>query len=457
MNQAVLRLCPAFQGGHVASVGVKLTLEWDPSPDAFLFRLAKDTTGKTFLPFADPPVLRDMEGGLPYTVRTVREDKIEWREYLAARPRNGPLVLSYTVVPDAVGKNPAFDLGFEENGMNGSGMTFLPELSTGRWQADVGWDLTKMPAGSTGVWSYGEGHVQREIDEKGLTQTFYTAGDLQSVREGHCGFFWLPDPALPGREVGGFVLSLYRRMAGFFRDGDAPFQVFSRRLPAALTGRNGMGGVALERSFLFVYNGENPPDAEKLKFLFPHEMVHNWITMDDTPFGSCTWYVEGMAEYYSVVLPDRFGMISRGQLLAQLNKRARDYYENPRLTVTNAWAGEHLFRDGEATLIPYGRGFFYLLHMDGAIREATAGRKCLDDVMFALLDQTLAGRKVTNEDWLRKLSELAGIDGGREFREMQNGAVFTPETDSFVTPLRVEKIRGTARETGAPCTLYQFG
>lgn len=456
MNQAMLRLCPIFQGGYVSSVGVKLTLEWDVPPEDFLFKLAENTVGKALLPFSAPPVLRDAAGELPYTVRTVQDDKIVWQEYLASRLVSGPLALSYDVVLEKVGKNPAFDLGFEENGMNGSGMTFLPELSAGRWQADVDWDLTKMPSGSSGVWSYGEGHTRQEISEKGLAQTFYAAGDLQSVREGRCGFFWLPDSAFPGREVGTFVLSLYRRMAEFFRDGDAPFNVISRRLPAALTGRNGMGGIALDRSFLFVYNGENPPDTETLKFLFPHEIVHNWITMDDTPFGSCTWYVEGMAEYYSVVLPDRFGMISRRQLLTQMNKRARDYYENPRLTVTNAWAGEHLFHDGEATLVPYGRGFFYLLHMDGVIRKATAGQKCLDDVMFALLDQNRAGQLTTNEDWLRQLSAVTGVDGEREFCEMQNGAVFAPEIGSLVTPPRIVKTQGTTRETGAPCTLYQF-
>ena len=56
--------------------------------------------------------------------------------------------------------------------------------------------------------------------------------------------------------------------------------------------------------------------------------MHNWVTLLDEPFGTCTWYVEGMAEFYCLVLPWRFGLASREELLEQLNDRAEQYYEN---------------------------------------------------------------------------------------------------------------------------------
>ena len=50
-------------------------------------------------------------------------------------------------------------------------------------------------------------------------------------------------------------------------------------------------------------------------------------------------------------------------------------------------AGGNLMSDSEMTRIPYGRGFFYLMHADGMIRKATHGKHTLDDVMQRLLEE----------------------------------------------------------------------
>jgi predicted metalloprotease with PDZ domain len=149
-------------------------------------------------------------------------------------------------------------------------------------------------------------------------------------------------------------------------------------------------------------------------------------------------------------------MITKDELISQLNKRAKDYYENPRLQVTNQFAGEHLFVDGEATLIPYGRGFFYLLHMDEIIRKATGGKKSLDDVVLAILKRTRNMEECGNPAWLEEVQRIAGIDVSGEFEEMQNGKVFIPTVTSFQTPVRVLQSVGIQRETGKECILYQF-
>jgi len=340
--------------------------------------------------------------------------------------------------------------------MSGSGMSFMPFFAEGQYEYVLDWDLARLPEGFRGIWSLGEGRVEIIKQENILTESFYYAGDIMGLEKEGCGFYWLKNHRLPGEEVGRFVTELFGKMAAFFHDQKEPYHVFSRKIPEALTGRNKIGGLALTRSFLYLYPMENPPGEKTLKFLFPHEMVHNWPKLVDEPFGTCTWYVEGTAEYYSVVLPDRYGMLTREELTAQLNKRARDYYENPRIAVTNEFAGENLFIDSEATLIPYGRGFFYLLKMDQEIRNATNGIKSLDDVVLAVLSRTRAGEKCGNDTWLEEVKKAAGLDISQEFEEMCQGRFIAPCIGSFVTPVEVIETKGVQRETGHECVLYQF-
>lgn len=43
-------------------------------------------------------------------------------------------------------------------------------------------------------------------------------------------------------------------------------------------------------------------------------MVHNWPQLNDNPYGVTTWYSEGTAEYYSVLLPLRLGLMTDDEL-----------------------------------------------------------------------------------------------------------------------------------------------
>lgn len=457
MNKITVGLTPGWNGNSIDTVSVEICMkEVNLNSDCLIFFINKSTVGIPFLELSKEMELKDSGGPLSYHTAIVEEPHLIREQFIAEQDITGDITLNYEVKLKPVGKNPCFDLGYEEGGMNGSGMTFLPYFPEGKYEITLDWNLEGLPEGFMGVWSFGEGRVNTLLDGDSLAETFYYAGKMDSVVRKNCGFYWFINPELPGREVGEFVMDLFVKMAEFFGDQGEIYQIFSRKLPIELTGRNKMGGTALKRSFQYVYAMEEPPGAAELKFLFPHEIVHNWLQMEDTPFGTCTWYVEGTAEFYSVVLPDRFGILSKQELIKQLNKRAKDYYENPRNKITNAEAGERLFQDGEATLVPYGRGFFYLLHMDEVIRKATQGKRCLDDVVLSILDKTRKGEKCGNDTWLSEVQRIAGIDITEEFKEMQNGRIFEPTVTPFSTPLEIREITGHMRETGQNCNLYEF-
>ena len=457
MGKIEVLLTPVWKEERIAAAEVQIIMECPAvKADDLIFAFHKNTVGVAFLDFSENVLLEDAMGNLEYTASEKQIPKILMEEYKINRKSEGDVKISYIVRLKPVGKNPAFDLGYEDGGMSGSGMSFMPSFGDAQFQYVVDWNLEKLPTGYRGIWSLGEGRTETVRDGRVLAESFYYAGNIKGCEENGCGFYWLENPKLPAEEAGTFVKKLFGKMAVFFQDTNEPYNVFSRKVPEVLTGRNKMGGIALTRSFLYLYPLENPPGEKELKFLFPHEMVHNWPRLKDEPFGACTWYVEGTAEYYSMILTDRYGMLEREELIHQLNKRAKDYYENPRIQVTNQFAGEHLFMDQEATLVPYGRGFFYLLHMEEVIRKATEGKRSLDDVVLAILKRTRAGEECGNEVWLEEVQRIAGIDISEEFTEMQNGKVFPPVVSALTTPVTVIQTTGIRRETGEECVLYQF-
>lgn len=467
MREVKLLLTPDYGGVHISEMNVDFTIEgaaFFAGEELFHFNL--NTVGKKFCELTRKVEMKDEKGSLSYECSENVTPNIVEQQYFVSRNTMGKIRISYTVRLVPVGKNPCFDLGYEENGINGSGMTFLPYFKEytnedGRkelhaYRFSIVWDLANVPEGYRGICSFGEGDVCAMGNGEMLAESFYYAGDIEGIRKSNSGFYWLKNTDYPGRETGEFVLNLFERMAEFFEDGEAPYYVFARSVKRELTGRNKVGGAALIRSFTYLYPNDESVTVGDLKFLFPHEMVHNWLTLDDNPFGTGTWYVEGTAEYYSVVLADRFGLTTKEELIAQLNKRAKDYYENPMNRVTNQYAGEHLFADQEATLVPYGRGFFYLLSVDEKIRRATNGSVSLDDVVLAILRRTRCGESCGNEVWLEEVKRFSGLDISAEFRQMQNGMLIKPVVSSFKTSLEVVEESGKIRGTGEKCILYQF-
>ena len=215
------------------------------------------------------------------------------------------------------------------------------------------------------------------------------------------------------------------------------------------------GGVAGIRSYTYIYDPEHLPDFEALKFLFAHEMVHNWVQLNDKPYGTCTWYVEGMAEYYSLVLPWRFGLVTREEVKHQLESRMKQYYENPCRLLSNQQLGNLLFQDLEATDVPYGRGMFYLMQVDKRIREKTNGIKNLDCVMKRMQEKVKENENAQNLVWIKAVEEETGLDEMEYLLLLSQGELILPEFSCFEgAGFEVEECDAVARRSGEACKSY---
>lgn len=451
-------LTPFWEKGHIGKVSVRISADTDCRKGEILFSLNQRVINKQFLLLDGGISLSDRAGTLDcltepeisiYTVKDL---------YRPLRDIAGPVSIEYTVILSLAGGHPGFDLGYEEGGMTGSGMTFMPSLGNSPWGAftpgadicsiSMDWDLSRLPSGCRGVWAFGEGSTAAAVSPSLLQETFYSAGLLKSVEKGNFGFYWLKD-GFNAEPIAFWTQELFLRMAEFFGDDGRPYSIFTRSAPYK------KGGTALGRSYQYIFPDDSLPSLKELKFLFAHEIVHNWPHMKDEPFGTCTWYVEGAAEFYSAVLPWRYGLVSREELLAELNERAVRYYCNSYISISNEEAGRLLFTDETGMRIPYGRGFFYLMETDSKIRAASNGEKSLDDVILALHRMQSYGKMPVNEDWLESIVPILGEDAITDFESMRNGRIIEPLPDCF-EGVKAVRTTGSADGTNTPCNLWRF-
>jgi predicted metalloprotease with PDZ domain len=185
-------------------------------------------------------------------------------------------------------------------------------------------------------------------------------------------------------------------------------------------------------------------------------MVHNWPLMDDEPYGTCTWYSEGCAEYYSILLPVRFGLASREYLRDELQKRTDAYYTNPTRSKGNMEAAAICWEDRRAQKIAYGRGLFFLSETDAAIRRATIGGKSLDDVVLKLVEKSRNGEKCGNDAFISDVKAISGLDLSARLADMASGTPFAPPRDGFDGLLDYTEVETAEADTGVPCKSYKW-
>jgi hypothetical protein len=396
--------------------------------DGELFRFRLETVK---IPFCETFNLsaRDSLGALELFHEDRDEYPITYRTYKVSRDTSGPVEFSYEILPRVVPEDyrssPYFDFRAEQGGANGAGVTFLAEVMGA---SDCGikfrWDLSEMPEGSRGVSSFGEGGFACGSPSD-IVNAYYACGKLKSIEKGQFGMYWLSDPPFDLDLAASWVRELFLKMAGFFGDSGGAYRVFIRKDPFEKSG----GGTALARSYMLGYSDAMKPTLGGLKNLFAHEMVHNWTQCKDEPYGYGTWYSEGTAEYYSVMLPLRFGLSTPEKTLVQIRKRSKEYFLNPTRHLSNMEAAAQAWIDRRTQKIAYGRGFFFLGNLDARLRREG---KSIDDFVKQLATKALeTGEAPSVEDMLEALKAHAGNSAIEAHDEMDKGAPFDPDPDSF--------------------------
>ncbi len=229
------------------------------------------------------------------------------------------------------------------------------------------------------------------------------------------------------------IQKLYAYMSDFFHDEGHSYRVFIRKDP--YTSGN---GTALIRSFMFSYSEDRPPTVDGLQGLLSHEMAHNWPSLQG-PHAATAWYSEGTAEFYSIVLSRRAGLLSLDDFLEKVNGRASGYYTNPLQTLSNDEAGTRFWNDTRAQRVPYGRGFMYLVRVNAQIRAHSDGQRSLDDIVRELYAREQRGEAYGIETWLDLAEQELGPEAATEYQDMAAGKLIVPPENAFGPCFRPER------------------
>ncbi|MFN4296297.1 MAG: hypothetical protein ACK4FB_05605 [Brevundimonas sp.] len=363
-----------------------------------------------------------------------------YRHYLADRAAEGDVIVTYAVTPRPVSSEtrngPLFDLRAQDGGLMGAGVYFfaLPVVET-PYRITLTWDLSALPAGARGVWSFGEGERSVTAPASTLAFSFYAVGAVASEPEAGAddfALYWLSQPPFDIDDLAAETRALYTYMSEFFNDPGAPYRVFIRENPYPAG-----GGTALAQSFMFGYGAGGETTSDGLQILLAHEMAHNWPRLNGgDPHALTAWYTEGTAEFYSSLLALRAGLLDFDEFLDIINRRADAYYANPHISLSNEEAGQIFWSDSRAQRIPYGRGFIYLANVDAQVRAASDGARSLDDLVVTVLARQKAGETVGLTEWVAMVQAEIGDAAQADFDAMISGQAITPHPQSFAPCLR---------------------
>lgn len=401
-------------------------------------------------------LVTDGKGEVKVRVSESKPYPYELRHWTLERETEGTVEIRYTVRPrqlkasDVCG--PYFDFRCEDGGANSAGIAFLIRIADADGRVELHWDLSEMPKGSRGVCTFGEGDAAIDGSLELLRQSYFAMGQLHSRTEGEFGFYWLTEPPFDMERIADYTRRLFGRMQVFFRDQDPVYRIFVRKDPFLTS-----GGTALHRSYMFGWNDTQPFSVEERRFILAHEMVHNWPHLNDEPYGITTWYSEGTAEFYSVMLPLRMGLITPAEAMAEIQKRTDAYYTNPTRGMGNMEAAAICWQDRRAQRLSYGRGMIFLANVDAKIRSACAGACSLDDVMLEILEKGRAGEPLGNEVFLDTVLRISGLDVTKEWEAMRSGAHIVPREDCFDGYFTVREKEMPEADTGNTVISYQWG
>ena len=381
---------------------------------------AEDTKGPLILTSVDGPEAQDTS----------------YRYWSASRETSGLVRVYYrapiTQVLAPRGAAPPLELRSDTGAFSGQGKTFLmlPETNL-PWKLNVTWDLSRMPAGASGVSTFGKGDATpAATGSEALGSSFFMAGVVHLYPEAppSAGFSsaWYGTPPFALQPVMMSEQKLFDFYVHFFQaPRTAPYFVFMRENLVNAGGGVSLGGNA------FVTTFGPKTELDEVKITLAHEMLHTFVGGLDKTDESDSWYSEGLAVYYARLLALRAGQITPGQFLTDLNLTAGRYYTDALIHTPNSQIAANFWADTRIRVLPYDRGSMYFAVLDGEIRQHSGGKRSLDDLVLAMLARKKQGLAMDKAAWIALVTAELGEEGMTEFQAMLNGAIQLPEPNGF--------------------------
>ena len=150
-----------------------------------------------------------------------------------------------------------------------------------------------------------------------------------------------------------------------------------------------LGGTRLTGAFMVAIDSTAAMDQRTVRLL-AHELFHEWNGGGNTlhtapgPEERLKWFTEGFTDFYAWELAHRSKAISDSVYAAGVTDLLRGRGMSLWRDSTSAALERSYWSNDDAKLESYRRGNAFALRADHALRDASKGRKSLDDVMHRL-------------------------------------------------------------------------
>ena len=448
IDQLGIRMTPHMNDEYLlTSCDVEMILKDPALPEgAVLADIWKEVAWVPVCEFAEPGLRAEDAGGALDLTLEEKKDKFGFGHlyWNTGRATSGDVTIRYTFIPQGQGKftrsHPFFDTIPEKNGALIPGVTSLINVPDRTYKVELEWDLSDTPEGTRAACTYGEGNVQFEADCQTYTFNIMIVGRLKGSESGGKYRVWWLDDELPDKEhVEKSLPVLLQEIFNYFHEQDSPYSVFFRKEPYEISG----GGTQFPGAFVYGYSEACPLNMEEALNTLAHETVHRWTKMENLK-GEGVWFNEGMAEYYSMLIPLKSGLAGPERVAEWLTKKGIRYYSNPYQTMDIEEVYEQTWKDSrnrELQEAPYGRGLFYLIETDYQMKQKYDGKKTLDDLIFPMIET--AGKKGACHvsDWEETLKNELGYEAVNFFRDVLKGRYISPRREWFDGAFTFEKGR----------------
>lgn len=192
-------------------------------------------------------------------------------------------------------------------------------------------------------------------------------------------------------------------------------------------------GGTVVRNVISVY--PNPQaglqDFDTLK-LISHEHFHFWNgslwrEASGKKEGYYKWMSEGFTEYYSGLTLFRENLITEKQFVGWLNDLLLEYQTNPHAaSATAEILAEKYWESNDYNRLPYVKGALVAFLTDLRIRQTTANKKQVDDLMRQLMSKTDLKKGYDDNLLLANFDAVSGADNRQFYNDFMLGARSLP-------------------------------
>ena len=390
----------------------------------------------------------DSRGALALTTRDDPPSaQMPFRHWYAGREVTGTVTIRYRApITNALnprGAAPPLELRTEDGAFSGDASTFLVLPDSDRaYRIALRWSFAALGPTAVGLSTLGVGNVgiagrtaqaaatELRLDAVYGSGLYFMGGlvDTYPAPLAGSGFMsaWQGTPPFDAPAMMHWTQSLYVSYLRFFHAPPGqPYEVFLRRNPV-----NAGGGVEVGRSFVGTFDRQTK--VEDLELTLAHEMVHTFVGGLDAPQGlASSWYAEGLAVYYERALPWRAGRISTADFLADLDRTAGRYYTDLLSNTPNSRIPARFWADTRIRVLPYDRGSLYFAQLNAELREASHGKRSVDDLVLQMIGRRRRGLRVDEQAWIGLVQKALGARGVAQFHAMMDGRLVVPGSDAF--------------------------